>query len=140
MAKAAPTGSSCLERFVWLQVNASSAASTAKRPSENRDATIRAAGIGGRFADLQRPTKCDSGIPNYAAAEVRSRSRLIVLLWRECRASATALEDSELLDGLLLIATTMRCDSQNFYEERMEVSRRNWNPRDFEVSRSGCIK
>jgi hypothetical protein len=49
-------------------------------------------------------------------------------------------EDSELLDGLLLIATTMRCDSQNFYEERMEVSRRNWNPRDFEVSRSGCIK
>ena len=30
---------------------------------------------------------------------------------------------------LPLVATTMRSDNQNFYEERMEVSRRNWNRR-----------
>ena len=51
-----------------------------------------------------------------------------------------ALEGGGIPKRFILIATTMRCDSRNFYEERMEVSRRNWNPRGFEVSRSGCIK
>ncbi len=70
----------------------------------------------------------ESGTLNYAAAEVRSKIATHSVIVGNVEHRQQLSKTLKCWTCLLLVATTIRCDSQNFYQERMEVSRRNWKP------------